>query len=61
LEKGYICLVHKSAAMGDTICVFFCLNMPFVTQSEDDHYMPIGQCYIQGFTEGETIKELEEG
>ncbi|PMD57590.1 uncharacterized protein K444DRAFT_614992 [Hyaloscypha bicolor E] len=52
-----MCLVSKNTAVGDTICVFFGLDMPFVIRREDDYYILIGQCYV----EGETINYLEEG
>jgi hypothetical protein len=43
------------------ICLFFGLATPFIIRKEENGYIVIGDCYIQGLMNGEATKVLEDG
>ncbi|KAL5327565.1 hypothetical protein ACEPPN_005265 [Leptodophora sp. 'Broadleaf-Isolate-01'] len=59
--KGYIGLALPEVSQGDSVCVFLGTKIPFVVRPEGDHFLLIGEAYVQGMMNGEAIQELESG
>ena len=56
-SKGYMGLFPRGTQLGDQICVFMGAPLPFVLrlQENSDSYLLIGECYVHGLMEGETL------
>jgi hypothetical protein len=51
-------LVPPNSAEGDIICPFFGMATPFIVRREENGFIVIGDCYIQGLIDGEAMKQL---
>ncbi|KAH8649756.1 hypothetical protein BGZ60DRAFT_389466 [Tricladium varicosporioides] len=59
--NGYMGLAQPEIKRGDSVCVFFGTNTPFVVRREGGHFLLIGEAYIQGLMSGEGIVHLQNG
>lgn len=59
--KGFLALGPGDAKEGDLLCVFLGVRVPFVLRRENDHYIKIGDCYIDGIMDGELMHGFEKG
>ena len=60
-KQGYVGLVPPAARPGDLLCVFLGVRVPIVLRKVEDHYVLIGESYVDGAMDGQLMKELEEG
>jgi hypothetical protein len=53
-ERRYLGLVPAETQIGDYLCIFSGMQVPFVLRQEprSDQYSLIGECYIQGWMDG---------
>jgi hypothetical protein len=42
---------------GDTVAIFLGFSVPVVLRKEDESYVVIGGCFIQGVMDGECFRE----
>jgi hypothetical protein len=55
-------LTENDAQAGDSVCVFFGDQSPFVIRTGTDGRQALaGECYLPGIMDGEAMKEYEEG
>jgi hypothetical protein len=45
----------------DFIYVFHGIRVPYIVHEHEDGDTLFGDCYVQGLTEGEAVKKVEEG
>jgi hypothetical protein len=45
----------------DFIYVFHGIRVPYIVHEHEDGGTLFGDCYVQGLTEGEAVKKVEEG
>lgn len=64
-KKGYFGIGAKSVQQGDAVCVLGGGKVPFLLRKAEQHdasYRLVGECYVHGIMEGESIsKVLSEG
>lgn len=61
-KKGYMGLAPAQTREDDLISIFLGLSSPVIIRREDDDcYIIIGECYVQGIMNGEAMKDLEDG
>ena len=62
-NEGYIGMAPCRAQKGDQICVLLGCSIPMILRKRegDSLYEVIGECYLQGFMNGEVMKEWERG
>ena len=60
-SHGKLGLGPAAMAEGDTICILFGGQTPFVLRHEINHYILIGACYIADIMKGEAITEWQSG
>jgi Heterokaryon incompatibility protein (HET) len=60
-NDGYIGFVPKETEMGDFICVFLGVNVPFVIRRKGRRYSLIGECFVYGYMQGEAMRKVDEG
>ena len=46
---------------GDLLCVISGVKVPLVLRKIDNHYIIIGDCYVDGIMDGEIIPEIQAG
>ncbi|KAK4611769.1 Heterokaryon incompatibility protein 6, OR allele [Fulvia fulva] len=57
-EKGHVGMVTKNARKGDVVCVLFGCSVPMVLRNiGKGEYEVVGECYLEGFMEGQALKE----
>lgn len=54
-NKFYFSLVPTTAKRGDKVCVLYGFAVPFILPKVTEHYILIGDCYIHGLMQGETL------
>ncbi|KAI3321654.1 hypothetical protein HD806DRAFT_545850 [Xylariaceae sp. AK1471] len=54
-KEGYVGLVPKAALASDQICLFHGGNVPFVVRRKGPTYTLIGECYIHGIMNGQSL------
>jgi hypothetical protein len=60
-QRGHIGLCTRDAREGDLICILLGVRVPLILRKQDDHYVIIGDCYVDGIMDGETIPDMESG
>ena len=54
--KGYMGIAPATAEPGDAVCILFGSQTPMVLREEGDHWLFVGQAYIQGIMDGEALE-----
>ncbi|KAL3420136.1 hypothetical protein PVAG01_08635 [Phlyctema vagabunda] len=60
-NSGIVGLAPWTAEEGDIICVLHGCRFPVVLRKEADHFILIGEAYIDGFIDGEALRGADEG
>jgi hypothetical protein len=62
-SRGYYVMGPQAMEKGDIICVLFGGKMPFCLRPclGSQYYLLVGECYIHGFMNGESVDMLEGG
>jgi len=60
-QRGYIGLCPAEAREDDMLCILLGVRVPLVLRKQSEHYVIIGDCYIDGVMDGELIPEVEAG
>jgi hypothetical protein len=61
-SAGSFLMAPRSTRVGDIVCVLFGCDMPIVLrEKEKSHYIFVGECYADGFMDGEAIKGAGDG
>jgi len=63
-SKGHIGLGPHATRRGDIVVLLLGCNVPMLVRpvvSRPKHYKLVGGCYLQGFMEGEAMRELDGG
>jgi hypothetical protein len=60
-KRGYIGLCPAEAREDDLLCILLGVRVPLVLRKQSEHYVIIGDCYIDGVMDGELIPEVEAG
>ncbi|KAF2674498.1 hypothetical protein BT63DRAFT_449489 [Microthyrium microscopicum] len=60
-EHGYIGMAPLRAKKGDMVCILFGCSVPVVLRLTDDDgsFTFIGECYLDGFTAGEALSNIQ--
>jgi hypothetical protein len=56
-EKGYLGVASMYAEPGDSVCVLFGGQVPFVLRGGPDSWKLVSECYVHGFMDGEAMKD----
>lgn len=56
-DNGFLCFVPNNMRQGDVIYVLYGSKMPMALRKIDNHYIVIGQCYVDGIMYGELLPE----
>jgi hypothetical protein len=56
LDSGYIALVPIYTEVSDMVYVLPDASVPFVFRKQNDHFVLVGECYVQGITHGEALE-----
>jgi hypothetical protein len=56
LDSGYIALVPIYTEVSDMVYVLPGASVPFVFRKQNDHFVLVGECYVQGITHGEALE-----
>jgi hypothetical protein len=59
--EGYYVLGPRVMETGDVISVLFGGKVPFCLRPWGSHYLLVGECYVHGFMNGESVDMLERG
>ncbi len=55
-------MAPRLAQNGDLVCLLFGGQVPFVIRKlHEEQYSLVGECYLQGIMDGETMKMMEDG
>jgi hypothetical protein len=57
--KGFIGLAHSRSWHTDKICILLGASVPFILRREEDHYLLIGEAYVNGLMNGEAIELIQ--
>jgi hypothetical protein len=60
-EQGYMGLSFPETRVGDRVCVFPGLEVPFIVRPDGDYYLLVGEAYVQGLMDGEAMQDLDAG
>ncbi len=52
-STNHLGIAPIAAEPGDVVCVLGGSKVPFVMRKIEDHYVMIGECYVQGIMDGE--------
>ncbi|KAL7919416.1 heterokaryon incompatibility domain-containing protein [Trichoderma austrokoningii] len=59
-EQGFVGMAPSQAKRGDVVCVLYGCRVPVLLRCEGDVYRFVGECYIDGFMNGEIFeRDLE--
>ena len=51
--RGHFCLVPKDTERGDLVCIPHGNRVPLIFRKKGDHYVNLGECYVNGCMQGE--------
>ena len=60
-ERGYIGLGPIVTRKSDMICILYGCSVPVILRKVGDHYLFIGECYVQGLMDGQALELLQMG
>ncbi|KAL2068966.1 hypothetical protein VTL71DRAFT_15304 [Oculimacula yallundae] len=60
-EEGRMGLGPKGILPGDTVCILFGGDTPYVLRKKDKCWQFIGECYVHGIMKGEAVRDLKGG
>jgi hypothetical protein len=60
-EQGYMGLSFPETRVGDIVCVFPGLEVPFIVRPDGEYYLLVGEAYVQGLMDGEAMQDLDAG
>ena len=60
-ENGYVGLGMWNVEVGDLICILLGCNFPVILRRIENHYVLIGEAYIDGIMNGEAMEGLKNG
>jgi hypothetical protein len=60
-DRGYIGLGPIVARKSDMICILYGCSVPVIIRKVGDHYLFIGECYVQGLMDGQALELLKQG
>jgi len=60
-DGGYTGLGPNVARKSDMICVLYECSVPVIIRKVGDHYLFIGECYVQGLMDGQALELLKQG
>lgn len=58
--RGFLGLVPAATKPEDKIFIILGCNCPLVLRTQDSGYRVVGECYVHGFMDGETIQTIEQ-
>jgi hypothetical protein len=56
LDSGYIALVPIYTEVANMVYVLPGASVPFVFRKQSDHFVLVGECYVQGIMHGEALE-----
>ncbi|KAL6890813.1 heterokaryon incompatibility domain-containing protein [Trichoderma evansii] len=56
-EQGFVGMAPSQAKKDDIVCVLYGCRVPVLLRSYGDHYKFIGECYVDGFMDGEIFDQ----
>ncbi|KAF2162445.1 hypothetical protein M409DRAFT_27070 [Zasmidium cellare ATCC 36951] len=57
-ESGHVGIVPQQAQKGDLVCVLYGCSVPVILRPlAKGQYRLVGECYLQGFMEGEAVRD----
>jgi hypothetical protein len=59
LDTGYIALVPACSKITDVVYVLPGVSVPFVFRKQDDHFILVGECFVQAIVHGEAREDLD--
>jgi len=59
--NGFFAMTPLMTEIGDVICVVEKCRIPMLLRQQDDHFVIVGSCYVQGLMDGEAAVMLEKG
>jgi hypothetical protein len=59
LDTGYIALVPACSEITDVVYVLPGVSVPFVFRKQDDHFILLGECFVQAIVHGEAREDLD--
>ena len=59
--NGYMGIAPPEVSRGDSVCIFLGTKIPFIVRQEGDHFLLVGEAYVQGLMCGEGIQDLKRG
>jgi hypothetical protein len=51
-KQGYVGLAPSAAQLGNLLCIFIRVRVPIVLRKVEDHYVLIGESYVDGVMDG---------
>jgi hypothetical protein len=61
MDNGYMGVGPPRIEGGDVVVVLVGCKVPVLLRKAEDHYVLIGECFVQGLMDGEVIDELKSG
>jgi Heterokaryon incompatibility protein (HET) len=61
LDNGLLGVAPDTTCAGDLVVVFFGGRVPFILRQHESHHVILGECYVHGIMDGETISSWYEG
>lgn len=58
-QRGLLGLGPEILESGDVICIFPLLSVPLVLRPVDDHFLLVGECYVDGIMDGEEANAVK--
>ncbi|PVH88832.1 HET-domain-containing protein [Cadophora sp. DSE1049] len=58
-RKGYMGLGPKGILPGDTVCILFGGDTPYVLRETESCWKFVGECYVHGLMKGEAVRDLK--
>jgi len=60
-KQGYMGLSFPETRVGDLVCIFPGLEVPFLVRPDGEYYLLVGEAYVQGLMDGEAMRDLDDG